>query len=165
MQQEQGKGASPDGDPATQPPAQAPAGLGDTVSVPSAAIFARAEEVAKERYPNGANATELAAIVRDVCRELGLTKTRRPSAVVTNPNVGRHNRLELLPTDQQEEARRACAAATALNFPNWPPCTDKGFVCYRCQDLAASAIEARRAIDSEAGVVGDESAVAKRDAQ
>jgi hypothetical protein len=103
-----------------------------------AAILKRAGEIAVQRHPNGCGATALADIVREAARELGLTNRRRPSSArPPNPNAGRHNRLELLPAEQQAEARRICTETTNANFPGLPPCTDKGFVCYRCQDEAA----------------------------
>jgi hypothetical protein len=108
-------------------------------SIPNAAaIFARANEIAQERYPNGAGATVLASIVREAARELGLTAQRKACERVRNPNVGRHNRLDLLPEAQQIEARRICAERGQGNAAAL--CTDRGFVCYRCQDLSAASL-------------------------
>jgi hypothetical protein len=108
-------------------------------TVPNAAsvIYARANEIAQERYPNGAGATILADIVREAARELGLMQKRKAAERVKNPYEGRHNRLDLLPPAEQIEARRRCSEVCA-DSP--PACVERGFVCYRCQDWAKEAV-------------------------
>lgn len=126
--------------------------------IPSAEIFARASELASKRYPEGANASKLAALVREAYGEL--VAPQRPVQLPL-----RHNDLVSLSAEMQSEVRRICGETTALHAPDLPPCTKKGHACHRCQDLAAQAIETRRAETREAGFgAKPESAVPERDA-
>jgi hypothetical protein len=118
-------------------------------------VYALAAKIAKRRHPNGAGATVLSAIVREAARELGYMGKRNASSPrLPNPNEGRHNRLELLSSEEQIEAQKICRERTASSAsPSSAPCTDRGFVCYACQDWAAQAIEARMAETGNTGSV------------
>lgn len=115
---------------------------GHSVGVPNAAdVYALATEIANSRYPNGRCCTaDLANIVREAARQLGLTGQRKRQERPPDRSAGRHNNLSLLMPDVRAEAERICAETTNASTPGARPCVESGFVCHRCQDLAAAAV-------------------------
>jgi len=71
---------------------------------------------------------------------------KRGSPLRVKPYNGMQNDLLKLSPEMQAEVRLVCTATCTIHRrPNQPidPCIDRNHACYRCQELAAKAIEAR----------------------